>query len=73
MPEPATSLARECSPFLDDLITRHPQWLALLEERGRLEKISAPDPSMLDSLVEEKGLDAGLRIFRIRSGPEAGC
>lgn len=64
MPESATSLARECSPFLDDLITRHPQWLEQLEDRGRLENTSAPDPLILDSLVEEQDLDAGLRVFR---------
>jgi len=61
-----TDIARECSPFLEGLIRRHPSWLPELEEQGRLESSSPPDAANLDYLVDESGLDAGLRVFRNR-------
>ena len=64
MPEHSSNLARECSPFLNDLITRNPAWLEELDGSGRLVKPSPPDTASLAQSVEEHGLDKSLRVFR---------
>ena len=64
MSDRSSSIARECSPFLDGLITRHPQWFKALNDQGRLENHLPPDPVSLESNILEHGLDKGLRSFR---------
>lgn len=66
MSDPNTHIARRCSPFLDALISRHPDWLDALEDQGRLDKCAPPEAPALAALVAQEGLDAGLRIFRNR-------
>jgi len=63
MSDLSSSIARECSPFLDGLITRHPQWFKALNDQGRLENHLPPDPVSLESNILEHGLDKGLRSF----------
>ncbi|HSM68785.1 MAG TPA: hypothetical protein VK830_03650, partial [Xanthomonadales bacterium] len=58
--------ARQCSPFLDGLIRRHPDWLAELRDQGRLEGPAGPSQEELESLIGAEGLDPGLRQFRNR-------
>lgn len=60
MPE----IAIQCSPFLDQLISRHPDWFAQLGDNGRLENSSPPQAPCLQKLIDSAGLDAGLRQFR---------
>jgi glutamate-ammonia-ligase adenylyltransferase len=59
-------IARECSPFLDSLINRHPDWFDELSGQGRLEQQSPPAEGTLDALISGSGIDTGLRIFRNR-------
>ncbi|MFT5140023.1 MAG: glutamate-ammonia-ligase adenylyltransferase [Lysobacterales bacterium] len=61
-----SSLAREYSPFLDELISLHPDWFASLQNEGRLENTSPPDSALLQSGIAESGLDTALRNFRNR-------
>ena len=54
----------EYSPFLNQLVSRHPDWLEALQSAGRLDKPSPPDAEQLGNSIVDKGLDAGLRQFR---------
>ena len=54
----------EYSPFLNQLVSRHPDWLEALQSAGRLDKPSPPDAEQLGNRIVDKGLDAGLRQFR---------
>ena len=56
----------EFSPFLDQLISRHPDWLEELQASGRLENTSPPDADQLATLIRKEGLDPALRQFRNR-------
>jgi glutamine synthetase adenylyltransferase len=59
-------IARKCSPFLDALIQRHPDWFEELQGSGRLDKPTPPQAETLDALIDATGLDPGLRAFRNR-------
>jgi len=66
MPSNSQSAAQEFSPFLNQLVTRHPEWLEELKTSDRLEK---PDPPIADRLaadIDQFGLNAALRQFRNR-------
>lgn len=54
----------ELSPFLNRLVSLHPDWLEELRASGRLEKTSHPDAAVLATLVQQAGLDPALRQFR---------
>lgn len=54
------------SPFLNQLVTRHPDWLEELQVSGRLEKNSPPNADRLAAGIEKTGLDPALRQFRNR-------
>ncbi len=54
----------EFSPFLKQLVTRHPGWLEALQLNGRLETISPPCTEQLAVGIEKCGLDSALRQFR---------
>ncbi len=56
----------EFSPFLNQLVNRHPDWLEDLSTSGRLENTSPPSAAQLASGIEEKGLEPALRQFRNR-------
>ncbi|MGB7453290.1 MAG: bifunctional [glutamate--ammonia ligase]-adenylyl-L-tyrosine phosphorylase/[glutamate--ammonia-ligase] adenylyltransferase [Lysobacterales bacterium] len=56
----------EFSPFLDQLISRHPDWFEEFQSSGRLENTSPPASDQLATLIQEKGLDPALRQFRNR-------
>lgn len=56
----------EFSPFLDQLVTRHPDWLEQLLTSGRLDKNIPPDAEQLAGAIEKTGLDPALRQFRNR-------
>jgi len=56
----------ELSPFLSQLVTRHPDWLAELQTSGRLESTSPPDAGQLTVGIKKNGLNAALRQFRNR-------
>ena len=58
--------ALKFSPFLNRLVTRHPDWLEELQASGRLEKISPPKADQLAAGIEQHGLDPALRQFRNR-------
>jgi len=64
MPAKQADIARDCSPFLQSLTTRHPDWFEQLSSSGRFEAVSAPDPLRLAELITGQGLEAGLRVFR---------
>lgn len=66
MPGQRADIARECSPFLDTLINRHPDWMEELSASGRLDSVSPPDVDCLAGQIGEHGLEAGLRLFRNR-------
>ncbi len=66
MSEWSSSIARECSPFLDGLITRQPQWFEDLKQQGRLNGLAPPASGELESTIDKHGLDTGLRKFRNR-------
>lgn len=66
MTDAETRFARDCSPFLDRLIDRHPDWLEALEAGDRLTGDSPPDPDALQAGIGDHGLDPGLRRFRNR-------
>jgi len=54
----------EFSPFLRQLVSRHPEWLEVLQDSGRLETFSPPSSERLAAAIEKKGLDPALRQFR---------
>lgn len=56
----------EFSPFLNQLVTHHPDWLEELQVSGRLENTSPPPADQLASGIEKIGLDPALRQFRNR-------
>ena len=54
----------EYSPFLKQLVSRHPEWLEDLRSSGRLEKPIPPDAARLAKIIDSSGLDPALRRFR---------
>jgi glutamate-ammonia-ligase adenylyltransferase len=54
----------EYSPFLKQLVARHPEWLDALRDNGRLENTSPPDADQLAAAIQATGLDPALRQFR---------
>jgi glutamate-ammonia-ligase adenylyltransferase len=54
----------ELSPFLKQLVTRHPDWLEQLQTAGRLDETSPPEAGQLAAAIENSGLDPALRQFR---------
>ena len=60
------SSIREFSPFLDQLIARHPDWLKELTASGRLDCNSPPGADRLATGIEKTGLNSALRQFRNR-------
>lgn len=62
----APQTALDLSPFLKQLVSRHPQWLEQLETSGRLDASSPPQPDTLQKTIEKTSLDTGLRQFRNR-------
>jgi len=56
----------ELSPFLKQLVSRHPDWLEELQVSGRLEKASPPSAGQLAAGIKKDGLDPALRQFRNR-------
>lgn len=54
----------EYSPFLKQMVSRHPEWLDELHSNGRLEKPVPPNADRLAKAVESTGLDPALRRFR---------
>lgn len=56
----------EFSPFLSQLVDRHPDWLEELQSSGRLENTSPPAVDQLAAGIEKNGLDPALRQFRNR-------
>ena len=56
----------EFSPFLKQLVSRHPDWLEDLQTSGRLENPIAPSALDLDTRIGLNGLDPALRQFRNR-------
>lgn len=56
----------EYSPFLRQLVARHPEWLEDLRDNGRLENTSPPDADQLAAAIQKAGLDPALRQFRNR-------
>jgi glutamate-ammonia-ligase adenylyltransferase len=66
MNRPETIFAREVSPYFAQQVERHPRWLELLEEQGRLDDDSPPGSVALAEVIERHGLDRGLRRFRYR-------
>ncbi|MDH4018076.1 MAG: bifunctional [glutamate--ammonia ligase]-adenylyl-L-tyrosine phosphorylase/[glutamate--ammonia-ligase] adenylyltransferase [Xanthomonadales bacterium] len=54
----------EFSPFLNQLVNRHPDWLSALQTSGRLENSSPPNADLLATGIEKSGLDVALRQFR---------
>jgi glutamate-ammonia-ligase adenylyltransferase len=58
--------ALEFSPFLHQLVTHHPDWLAALQVSGRLENPGPPNADRLAAGIKKRGLDTALRQFRNR-------
>jgi len=58
--------ALDYSPFLNQLVTRHPDWLKGLQASGRLEKNSPPNAKQLAAGIDKNGLNPALRQFRNR-------
>lgn len=56
----------EYSPFLKQMVSRHPEWLEALHSDGRLEQPSPPGADQLAREMETAGLDPALRRFRNR-------
>ena len=54
----------EYSPFLDRLVSRHPDWFEDLQTSGRLDKTAPPIADQLDTCIADNGVDAALRQFR---------
>lgn len=59
-------IARRASPFLDQLIERHPGWFEALGQAGRLDADAPPRAADAQSAIRNHGLMAGLRHFRNR-------
>ncbi len=66
MHSPGQKSVLEFSPFLNQLVSRHPLWLEELQASGRLEKPIPPDADQLAAGIERTGLDPALRQFRNR-------
>ena len=66
MPSNSQNHVLEFSPFLKQLVHRHPEWLDELQTTGRLENTSPPDAEVLATEIEKSGLDSALRQFRNR-------
>jgi glutamate-ammonia-ligase adenylyltransferase len=60
------SAAQEFSPFLNQLIARHPDWLEELRADDRLEKPFPPSADRLAADIDQYGLNTALRCFRNR-------
>ena len=58
------SRALEYSPFLTQLVSRHPDWLDELQTSGRLNEPVSPDGGQLAAGIEKTGLESALRQFR---------
>ena len=58
------NLALEFSPFLNQLVTRHPDWMEELQASGRLDKPGPPGSDQLAAVIEKNGLNPALRQFR---------
>jgi len=56
----------ELSPFLNQLVTRHPGWMDDLQSDGRLDNASPPRAEQLATDIEKLGLNPALRQFRNR-------
>jgi glutamate-ammonia-ligase adenylyltransferase len=54
----------EFSPFLKQLVYRHPDWLEALHASGRLDTYSPPNARTLAENIARNGLDPALRRFR---------
>ena len=54
----------EYSPFLNQLVSRHPDWFEDLQSTGRLDHTVPPDAEQLGACIAVNGLDAALRQFR---------
>jgi glutamate-ammonia-ligase adenylyltransferase len=54
----------DLSPFLKQLVSRHPEWLEVLQDSGRLENPSPPSGQQLATAIGKTGLDPALRQFR---------
>ena len=52
------------SPFLQQLVTRHPDWLESLKTSGRLANTSPPSADLLAETIKKTGFDPALRQFR---------
>ena len=61
-----SDIAIRCSPFFNQLSSRHPDWFEELHKSGRLVTISPPQAETLQQTIEKTSLDAGLRKFRNR-------
>ena len=57
----------EYSPFLNQLVSRHPDWLEELRTTGRLDKPVSPDAQQLAASIVSNGLDSALRQFHYAS------
>jgi glutamate-ammonia-ligase adenylyltransferase len=66
MPPNNQTLILEFSPFLKQLVDRHPDWLEELRLTGRLENTIPPDADQLARMIQKNGLDPALRQFRNR-------
>ena len=66
MPSSSQKSVLEFSPFLTQLVDRHPDWLEELQASGRLDKNSPPGADQLAAGIEQNGLDPALRQFRNR-------
>ncbi|MCW8924880.1 MAG: bifunctional [glutamate--ammonia ligase]-adenylyl-L-tyrosine phosphorylase/[glutamate--ammonia-ligase] adenylyltransferase [Xanthomonadales bacterium] len=56
----------DLSPFLDQLVNRHPDWVDELNTSGRFETTDPPSGDRLSRDIESLGLDSALRQFRNR-------
>jgi glutamate-ammonia-ligase adenylyltransferase len=66
MPSSNQKSVLEFSPFLTQLVNRHPDWLEELQASGRLDKNSPPSADQLAAGIEQHGLNPALRQFRNR-------
>ena len=60
------SPALQFSPFLNQLVTRHPGWMEELQTSGRLENPVPPGTDQLSADIDKYGLNSALRQFRNR-------
>ena len=58
--------ALEYSPFLQRLVSSHPEWLDGLRASGRLDRHDPPASAVLAAEITDHGVDSGLRRFRNR-------